>query len=733
MDAAQAVHEKFLARLRDGRLPDRSGLPDPADVGLDAATLADIYETQLTTRQMDRLSRNLQARGEGFYTIGSSGHEGNAALAAALRPTDMAFLHYRSNAFQLQRARAVPGTTPTWDMLLSFTASAEDPISGGRHKVIGSKPLFIPPQTSTIASHLPKAVGAAFSIPLAKRLRLSGAAMPDDAIVVATFGDASANHSTAQGAFNTAGWSAFQGSPLPLIFVCEDNGIGISTRTPAGWIAAQFERRAGLQYIRASGLDIADAWRGAREAAAVARGQKKPVFLHMETVRLYGHAGSDVQLTYLPRAVIEADEERDPLAYGAALMVEGGLMKASEIAELYQDIGATLARVAEDAIARPKLTSRAAVSASLVPPKRELPRANTPSADARTALFASDAAQMDKPQHMARLISWALADLMLAYPEIAVMGEDVGPKGGVYNCTAKLHARFGSARVINTLLDEQAILGLAIGMAHNGFVPMPEIQFLAYVHNAEDQIRGEAATLSFFSDGQYSNPMVIRIAGLGYQKGFGGHFHNDNSLAVFRDIPGVILAVPSNGRDAVAMLRECVRLAREEGRVVVFVEPIALYMTRDLHNEGDGLWTSIYEAPGAGADIRLGQLGVHGDGTDLAIITYGNGYYLSRQAGALLAADGVQARVIDLRWLAPLDPAAIAQAVGDAARILIVDECRVTGSQSEALMALCIEQMPDKRVARLAADDCFIPLGRAATIPLPSRDDIVAAAKALLI
>src|SRR3546814_4137308 len=80
------------------------------------------------------------------------------------------------------------------------------------------------------------------------------------------------------------------------------------------------------------------------------------------------------------------------------------------------------------------------------------------------------------------------------------------------------------------------------------------------------------------------------IAGLGYQKGFGGHFHNDNSLAVFRDIPGVILAVPSNGRDAVAMLRECVRLAREEQRVVVFVKPIALYMTRDLHEEGDGLW-----------------------------------------------------------------------------------------------------------------------------------------------
>src|SRR3546814_14803988 len=121
-------------------------------------------------------------------------------------------------------------------------------------------------------------------------------------------------------------------------------------------------------------------------------------------------------------------------------------------------------------------------------------------------------------------------------------------------------------------------------------------------------MRGEAATLSFFSDGQYTNPMVIRIAGLGYQKGFGGHFHNDNSLAVFRDIPGVILAVSSNGRDATQMLRECVRLAREEQRVVVFVEPTALYMTRDLPEEGAALWTSISEAPGAGAPIRLGAV-----------------------------------------------------------------------------------------------------------------------------
>jgi 2-oxoisovalerate dehydrogenase E1 component len=122
--------------------------------------------------------------------------------------------------------------------------------------VLGSKALNIPPQTSTIASHLPKAVGAAYSIGLARRHRPEHQELPDDGIVMCSFGDASANHSTAQGAFNTAGWTAYQHIPLPLLFVCEDNGIGISTKTPKGWIEAGFANRPGLRYFSADGLDM---------------------------------------------------------------------------------------------------------------------------------------------------------------------------------------------------------------------------------------------------------------------------------------------------------------------------------------------------------------------------------------------------------------------------------------------------------------------------------------------
>lgn len=728
MDAAEVIHEKFVAKVGGGTLPRRICAAQPDEVGLAREAMVELFYSQIESRQMDRLSRRLQARGEGFYTIGSSGHENNAAVAEALRLGDMAFLHYRSNAFQLHRAKQLPGQTAAWDMLLSFAASAEDPISGGRHKVIGSKALNIPPQTSTIASHLPKAVGAAFSLGIAKTLKVECPLAPD-AIVLASFGDASANHSTAQGAFNTAQWAAYQGSPMPIVFLCEDNGIGISTRTPRGWIEASFQDRPALRYLHCSGLDMVDAYRGAVEAARYARSRRRPAFLHMDCVRLYGHAGSDVQATYLSKSQIEDDEERDPLVYSAALMIEQGWLSNADILDVYCATEARLDRLAEQAIARPKLTTSREVMASIVPPACPGPLANTPPPERREALFARDKAMMDKPQHMARLLSWALADLMAAHDNIIVAGEDVGRKGGVYNVTAKLHERFGSARVIDTLLDEQAILGLAIGAAHVGLLPIPEIQFLAYVHNAEDQIRGEAATLSFFSSGQYTNPMIVRIAGLGYQKGFGGHFHNDNSLAIFRDIPGLILACPSNGADAVAMLRECTRLALEEQRLIVFVEPIALYMTRDLHDEGDGLWTSTYAAPGEARPIRLGEAAVHGEGTDLAIVSYANGYYLSRQADNILREEhGVNLRVIDLRWLAPLDEDALIEAVAGCGRILIVDECRRTGSQSEALMALFTERAPGAPVRRLTADDSFIPLGRAATLTLPSRDAIVAAA-----
>lgn len=723
MDRVAIVHENFLRRVAAGDFP----VSTSDKKALDRAALEQLYRAQVLSRALDLQSRVMQKEGQGFYTIGSSGHEGMAAVAAALRVDDIAFLHYRDAAFQIARADQAEAQDMLRDMLLSFACSAEDPISGGRHKVLGSRPLMIPPQTSTIASHLPKAVGAAHSIGMARRNRPEHAILPRDAIAMCSFGDASANHSTAQGAINAACWTAVQGVPLPLLFVCEDNGIGISTKTPTGWIKASMSGRPGLRYFEGDGLDLHAAFAAAKEAADYVRVHRKPAFLHLRTVRLYGHAGADVATSYLPRAEVEADEANDPLLHSARLLVKAG-MSAEEALAIYRETHDAVAKAAAEVVKRPRLKTASDVMASLVPPKRDCAPSNGPSAEVRAETFGSDMAQMDNPQPMSRLINWALHDLMLAHSETMLMGEDVGRKGGVYGVTQKLQGRFGPGRVIDTLLDEQSILGLAIGMAHNGFVPMPEIQFLAYLHNAEDQLRGEAATLPFFSDGQWSNPMVLRIAGLGYQKGFGGHFHNDNSLAVLRDIPGIVIACPSAGDDAAMMLREAHRLAREEQRVVVFVEPIALYPMRDLLEAGDGGWMRNYPAPDQ--RIGLGEVGISGDGADLAIVSYGNGHYLSQQAAHDLAEQGVAARVIDLRWLAPLPDEALMAAIGDRP-VLIVDECRRTGGQAEALMALMAERGVE-RFARLTAEDSFIATGPAYAATLPSREGIVAAARELL-
>lgn len=728
-DRNQLVKENFINFVRANTLPQSTISLSPNDVGLSAHDVVDLFETQAMSRHLDLQSRVMQKKGQSFYTIGSSGHEGNAAYAKAFRPTDMAFLHYRSGAFVIQRGKQVPGQTPLYDMLLSFAASKDDPISGGRHKVLGSKALAIPPQTSTIASHLPKAMGAAYSIPLAERLAHQGE-IPNDGVIVCNFGDASSNHSTTQGAINSTAWAAYQSIPMPIVYICEDNGIGISTATPEGWIAANYQNREGLVYLYCDGLNILDTYQTAMKAQQIAREKRKPVFLHVRTVRLLGHAGSDAEFVYRDIADITATEFQDPLLHTARILLENNILNVDEIIDIYNNIEKRVALIADNAAKKEKLTSAESVMASIVPDITRLPSALSVSEQRRNEIFKHEKHNLSKKQHLAKLINWTLMDLMAQYSNIVMCGEDIGKKGGVYNVTAKLCERFGKNRVINTLLDEQTILGTAIGLAHNGFLPMPEIQFLAYVHNAEDQIRGEAATLPFFSNGQFTNPMVIRIAGLAYQKGFGGHFHNDNSFAVFRDIPGLIIACPSNGADAVEMLRTSVRLAQEQQRMVIFLEPIALYMTKDLHEEGDGLWTSHYQSPTMNqGTLNLG-VRVAGDGEELCILTYGNGNYLSQQAKKILDDQGISTRVVDLRWLAPLDEAGIIEQVKGCEKVLIVDECRQTGSISEALVTLIhekLEQTPDMK--RITASDSFIPLGAAAYEVLPSVDRIIASAK----
>ena len=302
----------------------------------------------------------------------------------------------------------------------------------------------------------------------------------------------------------------------------------------------------------------------------------------------------------------------------------------------------------------------------------------------------------------------------------------------MYHVTAGLQRAFGQGRVFDTLLDETTILGVAQGAALLGFLPIPEIQYLAYIHNALDQLRGEAASLSFFSSGQFLNPMVVRVAGLAYQKGFGGHFHNDNSIGALRDIPGLLLAVPSRGDDAARMLRGCLATAWACGRVVVFLEPIALYHEKDLHASGDGLWLTDYPAP---TDVLLpGDVGVFGaEKPDLLIVTFGNGVRMSLRAAQQLEAQGHRVRVLDVRWISPLPVAAIAIEAASAGAVLVADECRATaGGIADAVIAGLAEQGFGRPLGSVRSADSYVPLGPAADLVLLDERAIAEAGVRLL-
>jgi 2-oxoisovalerate dehydrogenase E1 component len=703
---------------------------------LDARGFRELFESQLVSRHLDLMARVLRVQNKVFYTIGSSGHEGNAMVARAARHTDPAFLHYRSGGFMAERFRKLPGMDPIMDSALSFAASAEDPASGGRHKVWGSKPLWVLPQTSTIASHLPKALGTAVAIEAARRIGHQ-LPIPDDSIAICSFGDASANHATAQTAFNAASWTAYQKLPAPVLYVCEDNGIGISVKTPGGWIAESFRNRPDLDYFFADGLDLAAGYGDVLRAVEHCRRTRRPTFLHLRTQRIMGHAGTDFEIEWRSIDELCAVEAGDPLLRSAAIALESGLMSKDEILALYEDTRKKCFAAAEDADRRPRIETLEHVMAPLAPytpDKVAAEAARAPSLEARVKAFGSEDKLPESlpPRHLAIQINNALHDLFAKYPETLLFGEDVAQKGGVYTVTKGLHKAFGNRRVFNTLLDETMILGMAQGFANVGMLPIPEIQYLAYLHNAIDQIRGEAASLQFFSNGQYANPMVVRIAGLGYQRGFGGHFHNDNSVTALRDIPGIVVGCPSRGDDAAMMLRTLAALAKVDGRVTVFLEPIALYMTKDLYEAGDGGWLTEYPAPDRA--MTLGEERVYSpDATDCVIFSFGNGMPMSlRAARAIEAKHGWKVRVVDLRWLVPLNHAAIAKHAGECDRILVVDEGRFSAGIGEGVITAITEAgFGGKPIHRVVGADTYTPLAGAAFLVIPKDEDIVAAADRL--
>lgn len=744
----QDLDERFhaeLAQLNPTDSPTDPDEPVREGSGLTGALARELFQAQLVSRHLDLAARWLRSFDEGFYTIGSAGHEGNAAVAAAVSPGDPALLHHRSGAFYCARAATAPGADPMRDVLRGLVASANEPIAGGRQKVFGSSDLRIIPTTSAAAAHLPRAVGLAFALAQPRPLEFDegDGSYAADAIVVCSFGDASANHANAAAALNTAGWFDHRGEKLPLLLVCEDNGLGISVASPEGWVPAVL-KRPGLTYFEADGCDLAAAYDAAAEAAAFVRTERRPAVLRLTMVRLMGHTAADAEGDYRTPDDISAGLGRDPLIATAKLLVTAGVATPGELVGQYDEVGWEVRRVAEEVLAEPKLASAAEITAPLAP-RRPVRVAKDIGAAAQVLEGAGEERARGTvgklPEQaggltLAQTINSVLADALIANPDVRLFGADVAVMGGVNGVTRGLRDRFGPRRVFDTLLDETSIVGLGLGAGLGGLLPVPEIQYLSHLHTALDQVRGEAATMQFFSVGAYRNPLVLRVAGLGYQQGPGGHFQNDNALAALRDIPGLVIAVPARAEDAGPMLRTCLAAAHVDGSVCVFVEPLALYHTKDLYDDGDGLWLGEYDPPGEWTTrhVPIGRARVYpgNGGDDVTIITFGNGVRLSLRAAARLAEEGIGCRVLDLRWIGPLPVADIIRESAATGRVLVVDETRRSGGVGEGVIAALVDAGYVGAARRVAAVDSFIPLGPAARHVLVSEEQVVQGVRSLL-
>ncbi|BCJ45121.1 MFS transporter [Actinoplanes ianthinogenes] len=733
----QSLDERFRDAVSALRPPEQRRAPgDPVRDGvtLTGARALELFDAQLASRHLDLAARWLRSFNEGFHTVGSAGHEGNAAVAAALRGDDPALPHDRAAAFYCARAAASEPERRVQrledaarDILRGVVASVRDPISGGRDKVFGNAELHLVPVVSAPAGHLPRAVGLAYGLSRSPDPR-----WPSDAIVAATFGDDGIDQPGAAAALHAAGWHGRAGQPVPLLLVCEDDAPG--GPDPDGWVASVLRARPGVRYSYADGCDLAATYDAATEAAEFVRRERRPAVLHLGTVLLLGRPGDPEP---------GPDLERDPLVGTARLVVEAGLLGPDDVITRYDEVGWQVRKAAEEVLGEPKLATVGEIVASLAP-RRPLrvahavteaaSRAAGPGAAGRARIFDGRLPEQAGPMTLAQTVNAALTDALAARPGLLAFGPGT-TRGGRHGVTAGLRER-GGDRVFDTPPDAAGVLGLALGAGLAGLLPVAELPDLASLHSGEDQLRGEAATMSFLSSGAYRNPLVLRLPALADPYGLGGHLANDNSLAVLRDVPGLVVAVPARAEDAAPMLRTCLAAAEVDGSVCVFLEPASLYQTRDLYQQGDNEWLAPYTPPerwvGEHAPIGRARIYPLGTAQDLTIVTYGGGVRMSLRVAARLAADGYGTRVVDLRWLNPLPVADLVRESLATGRVLIVDETRRSGGVGEGVLAALVDGAFVGSARRVAAADAPVPLGPAAQHVLVGEDAITQGAQALL-
>ncbi|HEY0165160.1 MAG TPA: thiamine pyrophosphate-dependent enzyme, partial [Sphingomicrobium sp.] len=496
----------------------------------------------LTSREMDRLEeQELVPQKKIFYQFSARGHDlAQVLLGLQLKDGDAACGYYRSRPLLLALGVPIADALGSGMGLAGGYSDGRDigvvfnyPNPGGAHAL---------PMCGGVGAQYTPAAGWAQAIAYKAEVLGEG---PADAIALVLGGDASC----ATGGF----WSALTiatTQSLPLLIYIEDNGYGISVpsdyQTPGKDIAANLGSFAGLTIFNGDGTDPAEAARLIREAVAHVRGKRAPALLRLTVPRLEGHSFQDTQ-GYKSEAEIEAEWARDPLpqlkAHAADLDWTG----------LEADAAATVASALAEAQARGVSSpDRVADNVFFGGELQQIGGRAGLSLDGSTDQPKPDGQRINMVTAIRRTIDQELA----SNPRVLVFGEDVGPKGGVHAVTLGLQEKFGKSRVFDTSLNEEGIVGRAVGMALAGLMPVPEIQFRKYAEPATEQIN-DCGTMRWRTHNRFAAPMVLRVPG-GFFK-CGDPWHSQTNEVQFVHNPGWLVAVPSNAEDAAGLLRAALR------------------------------------------------------------------------------------------------------------------------------------------------------------------------------
>jgi 2-oxoisovalerate dehydrogenase E1 component len=693
---------------------------DKTSHGLSRAELLDIYKIMLLSRKLDDEEIKLKKQNLIYFQISGAGHEAIlvAAGKALRKGYDWFYPYYRDRALMLAL-----GMTPL-EILYEAVGAAADPNSGGRQMPShwGLKRANVVSQSSPTGTQFLQAVGCAEGGRLLQKLREIQNRRPShpDEVTYVSAGDGT----TSEGEFWEAINSAATGA-VPVIFVITDNQYAISVpveaQTPGGDIGRCMGSIPGLRVMRVDGTDPIASYQAMIEAAQHARAGKGPVLLHAMVIRPYGHSMSDDEQSYKPPKEREDEAKRDPVTVFPKYLVREGLATQEAIEQIQKDVDAEIAEAEAQALAAPK-PGRETVYHHLY----------SPNVDPTSAAFESEPKFEGQPETMVTLINRCLKDEMARDKSIVMFGEDVADatreqyldyvpgKGGVFKVTYGLQKAFGKDRVFNSPLAEANIVGRAIGMATRGIKPVVEVQFFDYIWPAMMQIRNELSMLRWRSNGDFSCPVVIRVAIGGYLQG-GSIYHSQSGESIFAHCPGLRIVFPATAIDANGLLRTAIRCDDP----VLFLEHKHIY--RQPYAKGP--------YPGPDYRIPFGKARLAREGTGVSVITWGATVNRALLAAQRLEAEGISVEVIDLRSILPYDKEAIGRSVDKTARALVLHEDQLTAGFGGEIAAFIAEHhfdSLDAPVRRVGAADT--PVGYAPDLEdaiLPQVDGITEAIRSL--